>query len=169
MSDERREVRAEPLTEEAWAPFGWLPVDDTDPRDGQAPARLSFAMDDAHVNIIGHARAEVPESAGRLVCQMLFRHDSHTQALMSLDVPAVIAVAPGSVTFDEAGDGEAIRVFTLEPLQPFVLHAGTWHWGPFPISAPTVRLFNVQGLRYAEDNTSVDLGARGLDIEVAQP
>ena len=41
------------LSEEAWAPFGWLPVADTDPRDGEH--RLSFAWDDVHVNIIGHA------------------------------------------------------------------------------------------------------------------
>jgi hypothetical protein len=36
-------------------------VADTDPRDGEH--RLSFAWDDVHLNIIGHARSEVPETA----------------------------------------------------------------------------------------------------------
>ena len=164
---EHRKVSPEPLSEEAWAPFGWLPVADTDPRDGDH--HLSFAWDDVHVNIIGHARAEVPEIAGGLRCQMLFRHDTHTQTVMSLDVPAVIAVAPAAQDFSGAAAADSIRVFRLEPLQPVVLHRGTWHWGPFPVAADAVRLFNVQGLRYAEDNASVDLATLGLDVDVVLP
>jgi ureidoglycolate hydrolase len=164
LSGEHRRISPEPLSEEAWAPFGWLPVADTDPRDGEH--RLSFAWDDVHVNLIGHARAEVPETGDGLRCQMLFRHDTHTQSVMSLDVPAVIAVAPAAQDFSATADADAIRVFRLEPLQPVVLHQGTWHWGPFPVAAESVRLFNVQGLRYAEDNACVDLASRGLDVDV---
>jgi ureidoglycolate hydrolase len=164
VSEEHRKISPEPLSEEAWAPFGWLPVADTDPRDGEH--RLSFAWDDVHVNLIGHARAEVPETGDGLRCQMLFRHDTHTQTVMSLDVPAVIAVAPATRDFSAAADVDSIRVFRLEPLQPVVLHKGTWHWGPFPVDAESVRLFNVQGLRYAEDNACVDLASRGLDVDV---
>jgi ureidoglycolate hydrolase len=167
VSEQHRKVSPEPLSEEAWAPFGWLPVADTDPRDGEH--RLSFAWDDVHVNIIGHARAEVPETGDGLRCQMLFRHDTHTQTVMSLDVPAVIAVAPAARDFSAAADLDSIRAFRLEPLQPVVLHRGTWHWGPFPMAADTVRLFNVQGLRYAEDNASVDLTARNLEVDVTFP
>ena len=167
MSEQHRKVSPEPLSEEAWAPFGWLPVADTDPSDGEH--RLSFAWDDVHVNIIGHARAEVPETGDGLRCQMLFRHDTHTQTVMSLDVPAVIAVAPAARDFSAAADLDSIRAFRLEPLQPVVLHRGTWHWGPFPMAADTVRLFNVQGLRYAEDNASVDLTARNLEVDVTFP
>jgi len=163
VSEQHRKVSPEPLSEEAWAPFGWLPVADTDPRDGEH--RLSFAWDDVHVNIIGHARAEVPETGDGLRCQMLFRHDTHTQTVMSLDVPAVIAVAPAARDFSAAADLDSIRAFRLEPLQPVVLHRGTWHWGPFPMAADTVRLFNVQGLRYAE----VDLTARNLEVDVTFP
>jgi ureidoglycolate hydrolase len=164
VSEEHRKVSPEPLSEECWAPFGWLPVADTDPRDGEH--RLSFAWDDVHVNLIGHARAEVPETGDGLLCQMLFRHDTHTQSVMSLDVPAVIAVAPATQDFSAPADLDSIRVFRLEPLQPVVLHRGTWHWGPFPVDADSVRLFNVQGLRYAEDNACVDLASRGLAVDV---
>jgi ureidoglycolate hydrolase len=164
VAEVHRKVSPEPLSEEAWAPFGWLPVADTDPRDGEH--RLSFAWDDVHVNLIGHARAEVPATGDGLRCQMLFRHDTHTQTVMSLDVPAVIAVAPATQDFSGPAGADSIRVFRLEPLQPVVLHEGTWHWGPFPVEAESVRLFNVQGLRYAEDNACVDLASRGLDVDV---
>jgi len=167
LSGEHRRISPEPLSEEAWAPFGWLPVADTDPRDGEH--RLSFAWDDVHVNLIGHARAEVPETGDGLRCLMLFRHDTHTQSVMCLDVPAVIAVAPATQDFSATADGDSIRVFRLEPLQPVVLHKGTWHWGPFPVDAESVRLFNVQGLRYAEDNACVDLASRGLEVDVVLP
>jgi ureidoglycolate hydrolase len=164
VSGARRYVRPQPLWEEAWAPFGWLPVADTDPRDGSH--RLSFAWNDAHVNIIGHSRAEVPQSVAGLRCQVLFRHDTHTQVLMSLDVPAVIVVAPGHVRFSAPADVETVRAFNLEPLEPLVLHPGTWHWGPYPVFDAEVRLFNVQGLRYGDDNTRVDLATKGLEVDV---
>jgi ureidoglycolate hydrolase len=164
VSEERRAISPEPLAEETWAPFGWLPVADTDTRDGEH--RLAFEWADPHVNIIGHARAEVPSTDRGLRCEMLFRHDTHTQTIMSLDVPAVIAVAPAGVDFSDEKDWSDIHVFRLDPLQPLVLDRGTWHWGPFPVEADEVRLFNVQGLRYAEDNACVDLAAKGLAIEV---
>jgi ureidoglycolate hydrolase len=159
-----RTLVPQPLTEVAWEPFGWIPVADTDPRDGEH--RLTFAWDDAHVNLIGHARTEVPETSTGLRCEMLYRHDTHTQTLMPLDVPAVIVVAPAEVEFAAPSDAETLRAFRLEPLQALVLHRGTWHWGPFPIAAPEVRLFNVQGLRYAEDNRRVDLSPLGLAVDV---
>jgi ureidoglycolate hydrolase len=164
VSEQRRKVGPEPLSEEAWAPFGWLPVADIDPRDGAN--RLSYAWDDVHVNLIGHARSEVPATPDGLRCEMLFRHDTHTQCVMSLNVPAIIAVAEAAVDFSGPDDAGAIRVFRLEVLEPLVLARGTWHWGPFPVSADAVTLFNVQGLRYAEDNRCVDLAAAGLDVDV---
>jgi len=159
-----RSVVVERLTAESWAPFGWLPVADTDPKDGEY--RMAFEWGDAHVNVIGHARAEVPETSDGLRCDMLFRHDTHTQALMPLNVPGVIVVAPARVEFMETVDVEMIHAFRIEPLESLVLYQGTWHWGPFPIDAPEVRLFNVQGLRYAEDNRCVDLAARGFSVDV---
>jgi ureidoglycolate hydrolase len=155
-----------PLSEAAWSPFGWLPVADVDPRDGKNT--LTFEWTDAHVNLIGHARAEVPETTRGLRCEMLFRHDTHTQALMPLNVPAVIVVAPADVEFaDQArADLDSIRAFRIEPLEALVLHRGTWHWGPFPLEGPEVRLFNVQGLRYAEDNRCVDLASKDLAVDV---
>jgi ureidoglycolate hydrolase len=154
----------EALTEEAWAPFGWLPVEDTDPRDGSH--RLAYEWEDPHVNIIGHARSEVPAFPGGLLCEMLYRHSTHTQVIMPLDHRSVIAVAPKGLGFDNPDDADLVRVFGIEPLQALVLDRGTWHWGPYPVQTETVSLFNIQGLRYAEDNEMMDLAGRDMAIEV---
>jgi ureidoglycolate hydrolase len=167
VADIARTIEAQPLSAEAWAPFGWLPVADTDPTDGDE--RLTFAWDDVHLNVISHTPDEITHTAHGLLCDALFRHDTHTQALLTLDVVSVIAVAPANVTFDDATDLDALRVFRLQPLDSFVLHRGTWHWGPFPVGDRPVTLYNVQGLRYAEDNARVDLVARSLAVEVLVP
>jgi ureidoglycolate hydrolase len=164
MSEEVRRITPVPLTADGWAPFGWLPVADTDPRDGDH--RLEFAWQDVHVNLIGHARDEVPEVPGGLRCDVLFRHATHTQVVMPLDVTAVVVVAPAEVTMRNPTDVGRVQAFVLENLQPIVLDRGTWHWGPYPIGAPSVQLFNVQGLRYAEDNDHVDLNALGAALDV---
>jgi Ureidoglycolate lyase len=164
MGDEVRQIQPVPLSGDAWAPFGWLPVADTDPSDGDH--RLEFAWQDVHVNRIGHRRDEVPSIAGGLRCEVLFRHATHTQVVMPLDVTAVVVVAPAEVAMRSPGDVEEVKAFVLDTLEPIVLHRGTWHWGPYPIGADSVELFNVQGLRYAEDNESVDLAALGAPVDV---
>jgi ureidoglycolate hydrolase len=162
VPDLKRLVSSRPLTADCWAPFGWLPVRDTDPADGSH--RLSFEWADPHVNLIAHFAEEVPATADGFRCEMMFRHRSHTQVLMPLDHRCVIAVAPSDLCFEDVGAADAVRAFRLEPLQTVVLHRGTWHWGPFPTDSREVQLFNVQGLGYRDDNENVELGALGLVI-----
>jgi ureidoglycolate hydrolase len=145
-------VEAQPLTAEAWSPFGWLPVPDTDRRD--AEHRLAFEWADAHLNFIAHSPDEIERVPEGFVVDRMFRHDSHTQALMPLDGEAVMVVAPASTDFSSPGHVEALRAFRLHPLDVLVLHQGTWHWGPFPTGPAPLRLLNVQGRRYLEDNAS---------------
>jgi ureidoglycolate hydrolase len=164
MAESARQIKPVPLTAEAWAPFGWLPVADTDPRDGRS--LLDFAWNDVHVNLIGHRRDEVPAAPGGLRCQALFRHVTHTQVVMPLDVSAVVVVAPPDIEMTAPADVDHVRAFVLPVLAPIVLHRGTWHWGPYPLGAESVELFNVQGLRYREDNFSVDLDALGVPLDI---
>jgi hypothetical protein len=164
MGDEVRQIQPVPLSRDGWAPFGWLPVADTDPSDGDH--RLEFAWQDVHVNRIGHRRDEVTSVAGGLRCEVLFRHATHTQVVMPLDVTAVVVVAPAEVAMRSPEDVDEVMAFVLDTLEPIVLHRGTWHWGPYPIGADSVELFNVQGLRYAEDNESADLTALGAPVDV---
>lgn len=151
-------IDAVPLTAEAWEPFGWLPVADTDPRD--AEHALEFAWGDPHLNVIAHAYEEVEHTDAGVLCTVFYRHDTHTQALMALDVPAIVAVAPADVDFSESAQLRTVRAFRLEPRDVFVFARGTWHWGPFPVQPGVVHLLNVQGRRYAEDNASVSLPER---------
>jgi ureidoglycolate hydrolase len=150
-------LQPDDLDADAFAPFGWLPVDDTDPRD--ATYTYEFEWGDAHVNVIAHAPDEIERTGGGAICAVMYRHDSHTQTLMPLNVDSVVAVAPAAVEFTAPADLDAVRAFRLRPLQSFALFRGTWHWGPYPVGPEPVRMFNVQGKRYAEDNRSVDLAA----------
>ena len=156
---------AQPLRADAWAPFGWLPVADTDPRDGDHT--LSFEWADPHLNVIAHAYDEIEHTERGAVCDRMFRHATHTQALMPLNCDAIVAVAPPAVDFSDTAHVDAVRAFLLHPQDVLVLHRGTWHWGPFPLGVEPVQLLNVQGLRYAEDNDCVVLGeAIGVAVEV---
>jgi len=151
-------------TIESFAPYGVLPPFEG---DGKPTADLEFLLNDGWVNFIGHTLDELDVVDGALHCDVLNRHDTHTQALLVTNCDAVVAVAPASVDFSDPADVDSIRAFALRPGDCFVLHRGTWHWGPFPVGADPVRLLNVQGRRYSEDNASVDLPARiGTSIEV---
>jgi ureidoglycolate hydrolase len=97
---------------------------------------------------------------------MLFRHVTHTQALMVLDSDALMVVAAPGTTLAAPADLYALAAFQLRARDAFVLHQGTWHWGPFPITADEVTLYNIQGLRYAEDNESCDLTTIPRTVEV---
>jgi ureidoglycolate hydrolase len=160
-------LAAEPLTAAAWSPFGWLPVADTDPTDGAAT--LHFEWADPHLNVISHAPDEVEHTEKGLVCAGLFRHASHTQALMPINCDAVLAVAAPGTDFTEPGAIDSVRAFRIAPLGVLVLERSTWHWGPFPIGDEPVRLLNVQGQRYTEDNEYADLAslsATVLDVRI---
>lgn len=118
------------------------------------------------MNLIHHDRNEAPATDSGLLCQMMFHHVTHTQALLVLNCPAVIAVAPAGTRFDDSADLDVVRAFLLRPLDALVLHRVVWHWGPFPLSEPRVDMYNVQGLRYAEDNTCVRFDERGFTLEI---
>jgi ureidoglycolate hydrolase len=161
-------LQPEPVTAEAWAPFGWLPRPDSDPADGAQT--LHFEWSDPHLNVIAHAYDEVEHTEAGAVCSVMYRHDTHTQALMPINCDAIVAVAPAEVDFSDGSHVDRVRAFLVHPLDVFVLHRGTWHWGPFPVGPDPVQLLNVQGLRYAEDNRSVDLReATGAVVEVTTP
>lgn len=163
MGDSHR-IRAEPLSAEAWVPFGWLPLEDTDPEDGKRT--LTFEWGDPHVNVIAHAPEEIVHEGDTYRCDALYRHLTHTQVLEVLNCDAVVAVAPAGTDLATPEGRAEIRAFRLHPGDAFVLNQGTWHWGPFPLGSEPVRLFNMQGRRYAEDNDRADLASAGNSVDV---
>ncbi len=158
-------LQTQPITPEGWAPFGWLPVADTDPADGEHT--LTYEWADPHLNVISHAYDEVEHTELGAVCDRMFRHANHTQALMPLNCDALVVVAPANLDLQAPEHLDAARAFLLHPQDAFVLHRGTWHWGPFPLTDEPVQLLNLQGRRYAEDNDCVVLAdALGAVAEV---
>ena len=155
-------LEAQPLTREAFAPFGALPPDEGD----EPTADLEFLHADGWVNYIGHALDEVDVVDGALRCDVLNRHDTHTQTLMPVSGDAVIVVAPAAVTFAAADDLASARAFVVRRYECVHLRRGTWHWGPYPLDAPQLRIFNVQGRGYPNDNGVAAL-ARDLDAVLA--
>jgi Ureidoglycolate lyase len=141
------------VTREDFARFGVLPPDEG---DGRPTADLEFLHDDGWVNYIGHALDEIDVAGGRYRCEVLNRHDTHTQTLMPTSGPAVIVVAPAEVDFSEPAHYDTVTAFLVPRHGCVHLRRGTWHWGPYPVGAPSVRIFNIQGRGYPQDNTTVN-------------
>jgi hypothetical protein len=152
-------------TRASFAPFGVLPPDEG---DGNPTADLEFLLDDGWVNYIGHAIHEIEVRAERLRCELLNRHDTHTQTLMPVSGDALLVVAPPNVDFGEPSHFGTVRAFALGRYDCVHLYRGTWHWGPYPTGADHVRVFNVQGRGYPNDNTIAWL-ARDHDVVFEVP
>ncbi len=163
MSGYRVRLRLEPVTHDSWAPFGSIPSDEGTEHDR---ADLEFLWDDGHVNFIGHTNSELTFTGdGAARCELLNRHDTHTQTLMPVDADAYVVVAPAAVDFCEPSHADEIRAFALPQFSVVHLARGTWHWGPYPLTAERVRIFNIQGRGYRDDNGIAWL-ARDHDIFV---
>ena len=151
-----RSVRLEPIvaTRESFAAYGVLPPDEG---DGQTTADLEFLRNDGWVNYIGHSLDEIEVRDGLLRCELLNRHDTHTQTLMPMSGDALVVVAPADADFSQPEHFAAVRAFALPRHTCVHLHRGTWHWGPYPVGTDFVRIFNIQGRGYPTDNGVVEL------------
>jgi ureidoglycolate hydrolase len=157
-------LEALPLTRESFAPFGVLPPDEGD----EPTADLEFVLNDGWVNYIGHTLDEVDVVDGALHCDVLNRHDTHTQTLMPVSGDAVMVVAPAGVTLTSDDEIATARAFVVRQHECVHLHRGTWHWGPYPLGADAVRIFNVQGRGYPRDNGMASF-AQDLGVVFAVP
>jgi ureidoglycolate hydrolase len=157
MVDERiLTVNAQPLTAEAWQPFGQVIGG---PDQGSVECVLEL-RDSAvfHLDVLSYTWHP-------LRCDLLNRHHTATQALIPLDgAPAVVVVAPSSVDFSDPSHVETIRAFTISGSQGINLAIGTWHWGPYPLGAE-VHLANFQARDVANDNEIAHL-ERDLGVVV---
>jgi len=147
-------VRAEPLTEAAFAPFG------------QVIARGDMVMELRgeevfHLNVLHYDRKP-------LICDHLNRHHRATQALVALaGKPTLLVVAPKEVDFSTADHLPQVRAFLCDGTAGVNLALGTWHWGPYPLT-DSVDLVNVQGKNFDTDNEVAYLQRDlGVTVEVA--
>jgi ureidoglycolate hydrolase len=144
-------VQAEPLTADAFAPFGQV-IDRGDMvmelRDGE-----EFAL-----NVLSYDHRP-------LVCDHLNRHHRATQALVALaGRPTLVVVAPPECDFADADDLRSIRAFVCDGTAGINIALATWHWGPYPLM-DRVDLVNVQGKGFTDDNEVAYL-ERDLDVVV---
>lgn len=153
------------MTHESWAPFGSLPSDEGDEHDR---ADLEFLWNDGHVNFISHTNDEIAfTDDGAACCELLNRHDTHTQTLMPYDTDGYVVVAPAAVDFSDPTHVEQIRAFRLPRHSVVHLARGTWHWGPYALGASSIRIFNIQGTGYVHDNGIAWLTRdHGVTVEV---
>ena len=146
------EVQAEPLTAEAFAPFGQV-IDRGDMvmelRDGET----------FHLNVLSYDRQP-------LECDHLNRHHRATQALVALaGRPTLVVVAPVAPRpLDPRAPRARVRAFVCDGTAGINLSLGTWHWGPYPLM-DHVDLVNVQGAGFADDNEVAHL-TRDLGVVV---
>ena len=144
-------VAAEPLTAEAFAPFGQvIAAGDMvmELRDGE-----EFAL-----NVLAYDHQP-------LVCDHLNRHHRATQALVALaGRPTLVVVAPADVDFSSRDHLTSIRAFVCDGTAGINLALATWHWGPYPLM-DHVDLVNVQGAGFLHDNEVAHL-ERDLGVVV---
>jgi len=150
---EVRHVRAQPLTADAFAPFGQVLA-----REPDAAVIGSRDGEELALNILTYAYRD-------LRVDHLNAHHRATQALFPLGRSTVLVVAPaGPIT--AVGDLDAVRAFIVDGTAGVNLDYGTWHWGPYPIS-DEVNLVNLQGKGFADDNEVTHLEADfGLVFQV---
>jgi len=134
-----RAVRIEPLTEDAFAPFGQIISAKERPPDYRTES--------------GTEGWAVEFSSGRPLVMLLRtryqglrfskleRHFNLTQTFLPLGgSPAVVAVAPPSPDRTAAPPPSAVRAFLLDGTQGYALARGTWHsLDRFPLYPPDTR------------------------------
>jgi len=132
-------IQIEPLTAEAFAPFGTLIN-----AGGRAPDYVAASGTEAW-----HAAFE----SGRPLVSLLRtpfqglrfrtmeRHFHVSQAFIPLGGEhAAVAVAPPSADLDAIPQLDAIRAFLLDGTKGYVFHRGTWHSiDRFPLRPPDTR------------------------------
>lgn len=133
------EIRAEPLTKEAFAPFGDVLDTAGEPtkliNQGLCEryhdkAQLDFGPDGrAGISIFNAQPRELPYQL-----DMVERHPEGSQAFIPLsEAPFLVIVAP-----DNDGKPGEPRAFRTKSHQGINFHRGTWHGVLTPLSAPGI-------------------------------
>ncbi len=122
-------VRAQPLTAEAFAPYGRV----------LGPEREALEMKEGRFTARVMTVQRVPATLERIN-----RHLDHTQLFVPLaGARTVLVVAPPEVP--AAGfDPSTIAAFVTDGTQTVIFHTGTWHIEPRALDADECRVINVQ-------------------------
>jgi ureidoglycolate lyase len=135
-------IKAEPLTSEAYEPFGQvIGLDDVHMELRQ---QEQFRMGIIHMKHHGYRITS------------LNHHLNSTQALVPLEGKAcLVVVAPPDVTFEKASDLKKIKVFLCDGSVGINIGLGTWHQALLPLGLE-LKMVNVQGVNSHDDTYMCD-------------
>jgi ureidoglycolate hydrolase len=143
-------IRIEPLTVEAFAPFGRI-ID----VGSRARLRRRERHRGWHVAFESGVRCVPATHAVSGLRFRPWRGISVSQAFIPLAANARVAVAPPSADPDGVPRLDAIRAFLLDGSKGYVLHQGTWHsLDRFPLHPPDARF-----VMLTDHETQADLTA----------
>lgn len=145
------QIKAEPLTSEAFQPFGQVV--------GQDDINLALRNGEQFRMGIIHMR-----NNGYKIKSLNY-HRNSTQALVPLEGKAcLVVVAPPGLTFNEASDLKQVKAFLCDGSGGINIGLSTWHQALLPIG-PEMKMINVQGANSGDD-THVCNFERTLDAVI---
>lgn len=131
------QIKAEPLTSEAFRPFGQVV--------GKDEVNLALNNGEQFRMSIIHMRHQ-----GYQIGSLNY-HEHSTQALVPLEGKAcVVVVAPPGMTFREASDLKQIKAFLCDGSVGINIGLCTWHQALLPIG-PEMKMVNLQGVNSSQD------------------
>jgi ureidoglycolate lyase len=90
---------------------------------------------------------------------ILERHNHTCEAFIPISGSSLFVVAPpGQLQLD------AVRAFLLEPGSAVLLHRGTWHWAPFPLTQSADFLLALRAETPTEDIETLEIPPHRLVI-----
>lgn len=136
------QIKAEPLTSEAFRPFGQVV--------GKDEVNLALKNGEEFRLGIIHMR-----NHGYQISSLNY-HQNSTQALIPLEGKAcVVVVAPPGMTFREASDLKQIKAFLCDGSVGINIGLCTWHQALLPIGAE-MNMVNIQGVNSTQDTQMCD-------------
>ncbi len=147
------QIKAEPLTSEAFQPYGQVV--------GQDDIQLALKKNEEfRMGIIN-----MP-NRGYTIGSLNF-HKNSTQALVPLNGQACLAVvAPPGTNFKKPSDLKKIKAFICDGSTGINIGLKTWHQALLPLG-PDMQMLNVQGVNSPEDTTVVNFEKKlGAVLEI---
>ena len=153
-------IKAEPLTPEAYAPFGSV----------IEPGRTQLHCNDGQYVVelltLQPRNGPVRQINRHFDCVQLFAPYPQPGAGPR---PMLVVVAPPWLSA-ERFDPTQVRAFVADGTQAFTFDVGTWHIGPRALDGTPLTLVNVQGERSNEEHTEeidlVELTGSVVEIEL---
>ena len=144
-------VKVQPLTAEAFAPYGRVVGEDRQDlqmQEGKFTARVMTVK-------------RVPETVDRIN-----RHLDHSQMFVPLASDrTVIVVAPPEVPM-QGFDPSKIAAFATDGRQTVIFHPGTWHIEPRALGKDSCPVINVQTDVFREHTELIRLADVGITVRL---